>query len=496
MVEAIRINKASDTPIYIQLADELKRLLAEGSLDPGMKLPSVRKLADGLMVNPATVVSAYRILSREGLVESRAGSGIFVSANGMAGSASAGAGGDDPYWRITLGDADAPDKGTYPSGSGIIDFSGNAPSRELFPVAEFRSLIDEVIERDGGLAFEYQEPSGYEPLREALATLLVDGPPVDPDDLHLVSGAQQGIDLAVRALVRPGDVVAMENPAYRGATEVFRAAGARIERVPMTPGGLDLDALAGVAARARLKVVYVNPCFQNPTTQSYSDDVKRGLAELAERHGFIVLEDDLLSDLAYDRPTPLASVRSRDEAGRTVYIKSFSKILMPGLRAAFMAAPPALRARLDALKRTADISSNGLVQRALELFVRRGMVAPHVERVKRHYAGIYALFAAAMMTLRDVGCAFDEPRGGLNLWVRLPEGIRAIDLHAEARVRGCLVVPEAAFDPEGVDGHIRIGFASASAEDAVRGAGLIRESVNVLQGIGAGARRGAARVII
>ncbi len=471
--------------MYLQIAREIGRLAADGSVAAGAKLPSVRKLADALGINPATVVSAYRILERDGAVEARAGSGVYLKET--AGSAFVEDREGDPYWNLQY-------EGSARNEARILDLSSNAPARELFPVAEFREAIDEVIERDGAAAFDYQEPSGYAPLRNALAAALP-GAPLDPADLHLVSGAQQGLDVVVRALVRPGDSVATESPGYRGATEVFRAAGARVERIPMTKRGIDLDALEAAAKRARLRLVYANPAFQNPTTVSYDDATRRGLLALADEYGFTVIEDELLAELAYGAAPRLPNLRSLDQGGRVVLVRSFSKILMPGLRAAFVAAPPGLRRRIDALKRSSDLSSGGLVQRALELFVRRGMLETQVARLRDHYARVHDAFVAAFGALRASGCAFDAPGGGLNLWLTLPEGLSSHAVHETLRARGCLVVPEAFFEPDGRDAHLRVGFAPARAEDAVRAAGIVAEALTAL-GKPAGDRPAGPRVIV
>lgn len=478
----LRVYREDDTPLYVQAADALRARILAGEFRPGDKLPSVRRLSDELGVNPATVVAAYRILTSEGLAEARAGSGAYVPEGLVLPAAGIEArAGRAP--RMPVGpDGLVPPRrdgaGSAPDGrrGGAFDLSRNAPPRELYPLAELKRFIVEAIDADGGEAFDYQEAGGYAPLRAAIAARISTeggGRPVDPADLHIVSGAQQGLDLAARVLLRRGDVAAVEDPGYRGAADAFVAAGARVHGLPLDGEGLELGALERLAATRPLRLVHLSPACQNPTGIRYSEARRAALAALAERYGFYISEDDAFGDLAGpDAPRP---VRAFDSAGRVILIKSFSKSVLPGLRIAGMEVPHALRERFEDSKRSVDLSSSGLMQRALERFLSSGSYDRHLATARARYRAAYARFARRLRPLKALGFDWDEPALGLFLWLALPAGYGSAAFAATLAERGVIVAPASAFrlpaagDDAGGGGRsgrerLRISF-GALAED-------------------------------
>jgi len=467
----IRLFKDDETPLYVQAADAVRARIAGGEFRPGDRLPSVRGLSDELGVNPATIVAAYRILTREGFVEARTGSGAFVA----SGAPLRAEGAERPSVPVS-------ERPHHENGALIVDLAANAPPLDLFPLEDMKRFIAEVIDSDGGRAFEYEDTAGYRPLKLAIAARLASGrsgarAAVAPDDVHIVSGAQQGIDLAARVLLRRGDVAAVESPGYHGARDAFVAAGARVEAVPLLPDGIDLRALECLASSRPLRLVHVNPDFQNPTGAVYATGRRAELARLAERYGFYVIEDDLFSDLAWDG-SAIPSIRSFDASGRVIFVKSFSKSLMPGLRIACLEAPPSLRERFESVKRSIDISSNGLMQRVLERFLTSGRFDDHVSAARVRYRTAYDSFDEALRPYRGAGLAWESPLGGINLWLELPEGLPARAFAAECLARGCSLVAESSFrydqtvDSEN-DRHVRASFGSAAPGSIERGATII-----------------------
>lgn len=468
----LRVYREDDTPLYVQAADALRARILAGEFRPGDKLPSVRKLSDELGVNPATVVAAYRILTSEGVAEAKAGSGAYVPeglslpASGFEGRAERGA-------RPIAG----PDALVMPRPEGAaFDLSRNAPPRELYPLAELKRFIVEAIDADGGEAFDYQEAGGYPPLRAAIAARVSaesGGRTVDPADLHIVSGAQQGLDLAARVLLRRGDVAAVEAPGYRGAADAFVAAGARVHGLPLDEEGLELGALERLASARPLRLVHLSPACQNPTGIRYSEARRAALAALAERYGFYITEDDAFGDLAGpEAPRP---IRAFDTAGRVVLIKSYSKSVLPGLRIAGMELPHALRERFEDSKRSVDLSSGGLLQRALERFLSSGSYDRHLEAARGRYRAAYERVARRLGPLKALGYDWEEPALGLFLWLALPPGLGSAAFAAALAERGALVAPESAFRlpaaGDAADGgrrpareHLRVSF-GALAED-------------------------------
>lgn len=501
-IDTIRIDHDSEAPLYLKLADALRRAIRSGEAAAGERLPSVRRLSDAAAVNPATAVAAYRILEKEGWVAARAGSGVYVrddipSGGGIGPLDAASRPGegiqafaDEALSELAAGRVLVPD--------GVLDLAAGAPSPSLFPAMEFKALVDEVLDRDGGWAFGYQESAGWAPFREALASYLRDAHGVDAelDDIRVVSGAQQGIDLAAKALLGPRDVAVVEAPTYRGALAVFWSRGASTLPVRVDRDGMDLAALERALRDRSPRLVYAIPRYQNPTTISWSEERMRELLLLAQRYDFYVLEDDLLSDLSYgDRSAPTC-LKAIDDHDRVIYVRSFSKVLMPGLRLGVLVSPRRLRERFEAAKRATDIATDGLVQRALELYLRRGMHAGRLDFLRGHYGKVYdAAKTAVEASLLPLGASFDPPGGGLHLWLRLPEGVTGSALRAATLARGAALVPEAVYGGAGnladgggaarqaADAHVRLSFASLSAEDARRGVGLVAAAlVDLLDG--------------
>jgi DNA-binding transcriptional MocR family regulator len=459
---SFRIFKDDDSPLYVQVASAIRAGMLDGNLRPGDRLPSVRRLSDELGVNPATVVAAYRILGSEGLLESRHGSGVFVAAAALVAPS-----------------MDAVPEHVIPAydNGPVVDMAANAPPRDLYPLEQVKRFLVEAVDMDGGQAFDYQPAAGYPPLREALVRMLEFLPPSSrpgPDDVHVVSGAQQGLDLAARILLRPGDVAAVESPGYPGAHTAFLAAGARIAPIGLATDGLDLEALEKLAASRPLRLVYVNPDFQNPTGIRYTPGNRERLASMAARYGFYVIEDDLFSDLAYTGSMH-PPVLTFDTAGMVLYVKSFSKILMPGLRIACLVSPPAFRERLEVSRRSVDLSSNGLMQRVLQRFIISGSLESHLARTRKRYLQAWDEFAGGLLAKPVDSLSWAKPEGGINAWLALPAGCTGRMVAAACLRNGCVVSPEADFrqgggPAGGEDRHIRVSFASPPLDDIQTGA--------------------------
>jgi len=482
------LNNDTESPLYLKLADALRRAIVSGEVLPGERLPSIRRLADGIKVNTATVVAAYRILEREGWLEARAGSGVYVGPKPptlginspdrpKVDSDASGTIMDEGLWDLSQGRLIIP--------SGVLDLAAGNPAPDLFPVDDFKLLMNEVLDRDGAAAFGYQESAGWAPFRDALAlyasTAL--GIQAGAEDIRVVSGAQQGLDLAAKALLGPSDAAVIEDPTYRGAEAVFWSRGAATIPVAMDSDGMDLDQLEAALRRRRTPLVYVIPRYQNPSTRSWSRDRMEGLLRLADHHEFYILEDDLLSDLYYGSAPSPATLKSLDRHNRVIYVRGFSKVLMPGLRLGMLIVPPQLRQAFESAKRSSDIATDGLVQRTVELYLRRGYDRQRMDFLRSHYGRVYAeAVRLGASRLEPLGASFTKPGGGLHLWIRLPSPVTATRLHHEALLRGAAVIPSGVYGngPRNRDDHIRLSFASLRPETVSAGIRIVSEALEKL----------------
>lgn len=443
----IHLQRDSHQPLYAQIVDALSQAIESGALPPGARLPSIRALARHLQVNTVTVVTAYKELELGGYVWSRVGSGTFVRTGPPA----------ETTRQIYI-----PHHG--------INFASATPTPEIFPVADFKRLLNKVLDRDGGHAFGYQESQGWPPLRESMAQYLAKNGIQSPvENIHIISGAQQGIDLAAKTLVNQNDTIFVEEPTYHGAIASFQSRGARIVSIPLESSGPNLKVLRQQLRRHRPRLFYAMPNFQNPTGYSYSQQKKQALLDLAREYQFTIVEDDYLSELSFQGPTTPRTLKAMDKEDLVIYIKSFSKILMPGLRLGLLVAPARLNHSLGAAKQFSDISSSGLLQRTLDLYLREEAWQVHLQKLRQIYSARYQR-AEAEIKEHLPQLRFTPPGGGLHLWLQLPQGMDGDELYRHCLREEVLITPGSFFSPsDSYRQYFRLSYAAVTPEEISRG---------------------------
>lgn len=469
-MENIALNKESDIPLYLQLFERFKDLIEENQFNED-KLPSIRSLAKHLGVNNVTVVSAYKLLEQEGYVYSIKGSGTYVKRLPIA----------EDLSYTAEGDMELMVSGILPIAKGSINFASISPTPDLFPIKEFKQSLVEVLDRDAGHAFLYPEITGYEPLRESISKFLLDNynTIVDKDQILITSGGQQGLDIVAKSLISPGDVVFVENPTYSGALAQFKSRGAKIVGIPVEEKGIDLDLLKSYVKRYKPKFLYIMTNFQSPTTYSYEEEIKKEILGLASENNFYVIEDDFLTDLYYEDclKTPLKSI---DAQNQVIYIKSFSKIFMPGVRIGFVTLPNPLFKEIIKAKHTTDVSSSGFLQRAFDLYLRKGYWKSHIDNIKSVYGEKYKIVVRELGRLTKYGLSYVEPKGGLSFWIKLPKDLDALELYDECCEKGLAIIPGKVFfvDQSIYSNYIRISFGAVDNDSIVKGIGILEDIVS------------------
>lgn len=465
---SIYLDDRLPTPLYIQLFVQLKSLIAEGVLKPNEKLPPIRKLAQRLGINTITVVHAYKKLESEGLAYSVVGSGTYVASPSRY----------EPQLQRQEEDEHLQmmEKGQVQVSKDAINFASTTPTPDLFPVDSFKILINKVLDRDKGQAFGYHQIQGYQPLRESICHYLEKfSIKVLTDDVHVISGAQQGIDIISKALIEYGDCVFVESPTYRGALEAFKSRGARIVEIPIQEDGIDLEKLEEMLSVYHPKFIYVMPYFQNPTGYSYSYSKKEQILQMARQHKTFIVEDDSLSELSFTKEQPLP-LKAFDAYQVVIYIKSFSKIFMPGLRLGFMVVPQALRSRVISAKHTTDISTSGLIQRTFDLYLRENIWQEHIEYMRQKYKKRYETFLKAVKESFPVSVKYKAPGGGLHVWFELPPGYNDQEVYARCLKKGVLITPGSLFYHQAHDTrHFRLSFAAVNSEKIQAGVTTVGE---------------------
>ena len=483
----IRIDRASTEPIYRQVAAAIRADAASGQLAGGAKLPSTRDLSRSLGVHRNTIVEAYHLLEREGVVRSGVGAGTFVvAAPASEERLRAGRGAPFAWGRLVRpagqGEADPsrllePRAGEVPADP--IQLTGAIADRRQFPLEDFAaSLRDVMADADTGL-LDYCSPEGDTALRAWIVEWLRDSgvTGLSESRVFIVSGSQQGLDLLARLFLAPGDAVVVEAPTYHGACAVLQHAGARMLTVPMEPEGLSLSALEARLRDAAPKFLYTMPGFQNPTGISLSTARREPLLRLARRERLAIVEDHFDSELYYEgtRPRPLLA---DDIDGQVIHLGTFSKMLFPGLRLGWLIVPRELVEPVRQLRWAADLASATLTQRAMERFCRAGFLERHLKRIRRVNARRLEAMQRALAAHFPAEARWTRPSGGLTLWVELPDAIDTLELFHEAAARGVLFSPGVAFHPDGEGRHaMRLSFNRESEARITRGVALLGELI-------------------
>lgn len=371
----------------------LRDALTTGRVAAGERLPSTRDLARDLGVSRASVATAYERLVAEGFLETRPGAGTYATAAASDAPARRrrGPGALRPRagWRWaprpTSGDRAAP----------AHDFRVGIPDASLFPYDTWRRLLAAEARAGGPAAGSYGGPAGLPRFRAAVARYVsgARGVHAEPDDVIATTGAQQALDLVARVLLEPGDVVAVEDPGYPEARELFALHGARVVPVPVDDQGLVVEE---IPPHARL--VYTTPSHQFPLGMPLSLARRRALLAHASRYGTAVVEDDYDSEFRRTR-RPLEPLQALDRDGRVLYVGTFSKSLLPGLRAGYLVAPHSLRDALLAARQLTDGHGAVHVQGALARFIDDGLLARHVRRAGARYAERHEILLDALRGL-------------------------------------------------------------------------------------------------
>jgi 2-aminoadipate transaminase len=360
---------------------------------------------------------------------------------------------------------------------GIISFAGGLPSPKTFPVAEFEAACSKVLHDDPAGALQYAASEGFGPLREMVAAMLPWN--VDPAQVLITTGSQQGLDLVAKVLIDAGSKVLVESPTYLGAVMAFTPMEPEVVSVSNDADGVDIADLRDKAAGARF--LYALPNFQNPTGRTMSEAGRANLSEAAARLGLPIIEDNPYGDLWFDSAPP-PPLTARNPEG-CIYLGSFSKVLAPGLRLGFTVAPKAVYPKLLQAKQAADLHSPGFNQRLIAEVMKDGFLDRHVPTIRALYKSQRNAMLDALAREMPVGDAdstltWNTPAGGMFLWARLPKGMSAVDLLPFAVEQGVAFVPGAPFYADHGDPRtLRLSFVTPSVEEIHRGVAALAAAI-------------------
>ncbi|WP_372713211.1 PLP-dependent aminotransferase family protein [Ilyobacter sp.] len=458
-----KVEKRAGNKLYIQVFEGIKKMIENGEFERDQKLLTIRAASLVLSVNSSTIVKAYDILEKDGYLYKIVGSGCYVASEKLPEKFHFEEEGDHGinYSQLDLGE--------------VINFASATPSSELFPLKDFKEAINTVLERDGGDVFSYQDPKGYGPLREEISRYLNEKN-IKTDNIQIVSGSQQAIDIIGKMLIKPGDKIIVEGPTYSGAVSSFKKAGAHIITIPLEKDGMDMKKLKSALEKERgIKFIYTMMNYHNPTGICWSDRKKEKLLKTAHKNNVFIVEDDCMSEIHYGDHTP-SSLKSIDQKEKVIYIKSFSKIFMPGLRLAFMALPRELSEMAVSVKYMADISSSGLNQRAFHHYMRKGCIYNHLDTIREIFSQRYILMKKEIRNIPQIKIVY-EAEGGLFFWVKIPEWMDSEKFYNIALRRGVAFLPGRVFyqknDPSP---YLRMSFAGVNEGEIKTGMRYFKEA--------------------
>ena len=480
----IILNRESQTSLYLQIRNQIRRLIQTHTLPPGYRLPPERTLAKTLGVNRSTVVNAYHELEADGLIESHVGKGTIVKSAAIP---------EDPkepgfpvqplIWKDFYNRQS--EKMYNPILSNILDqlsqhdlisFAAGAPALETYPAEKFARISRDLI-GNSGYPLEYSLTLGHFPLREYLAEFMATrGIETKPENIMIISGSQQGLDLMAKIFLEPGDSVVVEEPTYPGAIGVFNTAGAHILTVPVDENGLSTDALEQLLARRRPKFIYVQPTFQNPTGVTLTPDRRQKLLQLAYRYHVPIIEDDAYGELYYDTPK-IQSLKAMDNYNHVIYLNTFSKILFPGLRLGWIVAPSPVIDMFELAKQHADLHSGTTVQWLITEFCRQGLLEEHLQYVRERYASQRDTMLRALEKYSPPELTWHVPQGGFYIWCQSP-GINATAWLGKAAEKNVAFLPGNAFYVHsGGSDKIRLCYSRCPQETIEEGVRRICEAL-------------------
>ncbi|TRX74474.1 aminotransferase-like domain-containing protein [Pseudomonas mangiferae] len=419
-----------------QLADDIRR----GVYQPGERVPSVRKMSAQLNVSHATVLQAYANLEDQGLIRARPQSGFYVHQTPALTASTPDIARVERPGMVTRGSI-IQQILTATRREGVFPLGAAAPHIDYLPVRALHQQLAKVTRFHSPRAFSYMFSPGFEPLRRQVAIRMRDaGVAVDPSEVVITHGCVDAINMILRVVTRPGDLIATESPAYYGLLQLADLLGLKVIEIPSDPTtGMSLEALQLAANQWPIKALVLTARLSNPLGGSMPDERQKQLIKLATDYNIQIIEDDIYGELMFEQG-PVKALKSHDRNGRVVYCSSFTKTLSPGVRIGWIIAGKH-QEDVQRLQTFTTHSACSVTQMGVAAYLENGGYDRHLRYIRQEYRKNLTAFQLAVQQYFPEGTQMTRPNGGFILWVSLPAKVNTKDLHLRALRQGISVAP-------------------------------------------------------
>ncbi len=440
---------ADKNHLYVQIADRIKLWISEGTYLPGSKIPSMRDLSTKLNVSISTVIQSYQLLEQQGFLEAKPQSGYYVKIRPYLNEAG-----------IVTKAVSAPKfiqtHNTYLNviracgNSSLVPLGAAVFPHTMLPMESLQRSLIKVTREHGPDCIKYELGAGNWQLRQELSKRSIEmGCDISAESILITTGCMEAINLALKAVTKPGDTVAVESPTYHGHIQALESMGLKIlELSASSQTGLDLDDFEEKLNKFPITALLVTPNFSNPLGSLMSDENKQRLINLCYKYGFSLIEDDIYADLQFEGNRP-RSLKSFDKKDQIIYCSSFSKALAPGFRIGWIIPPEKLFNRIEMLKFSLTVATNSASQMAIADHLRNNNYDRHLRKLRQVLQQHMHQYSQKILECFPEGTKITSPKGACLIWVEFPKGVDTLELHQRALKHKISIIPGPVFSASG-----------------------------------------------
>ena len=479
----IMINHHTQTPIYLQIVNQIKEMIIKGEITDGFVLPSERTMAKHLNVHRNTIIKAYTELKAEDFLASSQGKGYMVSyKNGPSEKSDRK---DGISWSSLIKDEYLDLKITFDDlftksySSNKISFAGGIASTEEYSKEDFALILNDIIASGNIDAYSLTPYQGNQQLRQNIAYFMQGrGIKAKPGEIQVLQETNQALDYLASLLIKPGDVVITEEPLSPDVYRTFALAGGKVVTVPIDEEGIICDSLEPLILKYTPKFIYVNPDFQNPTGAVMSLNRRKALLALSHKYKLPIIEEDASSEIRFEG-VRIPSLKALDKGNSVIFIYSFALTFAPGIRMAFVLADKTLIKSMSYLVSIRLISLDSMSQKLLSSYIEKGIYQRNLRNICADYMEKRDLMCSCLEEAGTLGLDFKKPAGGVYLWCRLAPDVDYQRLYARTTEKGVSYIPGNVFYVKGSkgDNYIRLNFSYPSKLQIEKGIRILKEAL-------------------